>query len=83
MNKPVIFYIYDFEEYKRDPGIQNDIWDSIPGVRVKEFDSLLKTMSSSNELLTSDYSRLLPKLFEFERGKSSELITRSILKDID
>ena len=80
LDKPSIFYVYDFDEYRKDPGIPEEFWNLVPGPRVQTFKELLKALDAP-DTLQEERKRVRDILFTFERGRSSELVARYILKD--
>jgi CDP-glycerol glycerophosphotransferase (TagB/SpsB family) len=81
LDKPAIFYVYDFEEYKKDPGIPEEFWGLVPGPRVKTFEELLAALQAP-DTLGAERKRVRDILFTFERGHCAEAVTREILKEI-
>lgn len=81
LDKPSIFYIYDFEEYKRENGIPEEFWSLVPGPRVTTFEALLDALAALDDR-EEERQRVRDILFTFEKGQSAELITQSILKEI-
>ena len=47
LEKPVYLYVYDYEEYKRDPGINIDLYKELPGYVFKDAVSLFKNLDKS------------------------------------
>jgi len=81
LDKPSIFYVYDFDEYRKAPGIPEEFWNLVPGPRVRTFEELLHALVAP-DILAEERGRVRDILFTFEKGQSAELVTQSLLQEI-
>jgi len=81
LNKPTIFFAYDLEEYRKDPGIDEEFWRLIPGPRVKTMSALLHTLEQPDEFV-EERERARDTFFAYKDGAASERIAHAILKDM-
>ena len=82
LDKPAIFYVYDFEEYKKNPGIPEEFWNLVPGPRVKTFDELCQALEAPDTLAT-ERERVRNILFTFNKGGASAAVAQKILREIN
>jgi len=79
LNKPIIFFAYDLEEYKRDPGIDEEFWNFIPGPRAQTMTELMRALEQPDKFVAKR-EQARDKFFKYKDGAASERIVRAILK---
>ena len=82
LNKKVLFYVYDYEKYMKDNGINLDPTKTLPTCTSKNIEDLFKIIkndSYDNESYQKFRKSYLPK----NLGKSTKLITDYIMKYLD
>lgn len=80
LEKQIIFFVYDIEEYKKDPGLIEDVWELLPGPRATNFDDLLKALETNHDEWKGECKSAKEKLFNFKNGTSSQSIIEQITK---
>ncbi|MEH7383241.1 CDP-glycerol glycerophosphotransferase family protein [Bacillus sp. JJ1533] len=82
MNKPMIFYPYDLEEYKREQGVIENYEEIIPGSIVHNTEEIVELVSHSrvDQSKIRDFSE---EWNEFSKGASSKQLVQYILNKID
>lgn len=81
LDKPTIFFAYDLEHYRKDPGIDEEFWNFIPGPRATTMTELLHTLKQPDEFATKR-KRARDTFFAYIDGSASERIVNAILKDM-
>jgi len=79
MDKPVIFFIYDYDEYTASNGLVDELWQSIPGPRVHSFDELLGALTARDEG-ARDRDAARKKLLTYPYGAASESVVDEIMR---
>lgn len=84
LNRPVIFYMYDFDDYKNNLRDFYISLDELPGPIVKTQKDLEKCISdvSSNTKYKDIYKKFNAKYTYLDDGNASERVIRVIFKDI-
>ncbi|MBS4200649.1 CDP-glycerol glycerophosphotransferase family protein [Bacillus sp. FJAT-49732] len=80
LNKPMIFYTYDLEEYKNNRGLIEDFEESIPGPIVRTTEELIHTLKENKfdlELL-GEYST---KWNKYSNGNSSKNLVNYLFQE--
>ncbi len=80
LNKPTIFYVYDFDEYKKNEGLADEFWNYMPGPRVKTFEDLVSALSMSSNQLLEGSTKVRSEIFTYTDAKNSERVVSEILK---
>lgn len=81
LNKPIIFFVYDYEDYIKNHGdFMLDFDDFTPGVKPKSFEELKQSILdvSLNDKFESKREILKNELFENTNKKSCELLANEI-----
>ena len=79
LNKKVLFYVYDYDKYMKDNGINLDAYKVLPtcsSKRVKDLIEIIRKNNYDNKAYQEFRKKYLPK----KLGKSTELITDYIIK---
>lgn len=82
LDKPTIFFAYDLEQYKKDPGIDEEFWNLIPGPRAQNMNNLLEILKQP-ETFTVDRKKARDIFFAHKDGEASKRIVDAILKDME
>lgn len=81
--RPIIFYLYDYEEYKNDiRGLYFDLINSSPGPVVKNMSELCYTLNNIEELNKSYKQKIdsfYTKFCSLESGNASQLVIENII----
>lgn len=84
LDRPIIFYPYDFDEYNKKEGLTADYNEITPGIKVFNYEELKKALKKA--LHDNDYSnerlRVRNLYHSHTDGNSSERIWRIIEKEI-
>ena len=79
LNKPMIFYAYDLEEYEKARGFWENYEDLVPGPIVKTTNEVIQVIREGNYDL--DRVRIFAEEWnEYSKGHSSEALVQSINK---
>jgi CDP-glycerol glycerophosphotransferase (TagB/SpsB family) len=81
LNKPTVFFTYDLEEYRKDPGIDEKFWNFIPGPRVETISALLHALEQPDEFI-KEREQARDTFFAYKDGSASERIANAILKNM-
>ncbi len=84
LNHPVLYYVFDLAEYKRDSrSIQFDFDEMTPGPKAKDFTELLKWIKyfliDSKDGFEGHREKVRNLAFKFKDGKSSERIYKELI----
>lgn len=81
LNKPIIFFTYDFESYSEQMGLHEDYLALTPGPHPKTFEELLKTIQEHD---TYEVERAQVKniLFTHHDGNASERIFTALTENL-
>ena len=77
LDKPIIFYCPDFEEYSKSIGIYGNFPDDLPGIFCQTYDELMNSISNLEENV--DYSYYKERIVKYCDGNS----TKNLLKIIN
>jgi len=82
LNKKLLFYVYDWEEYCKDNGLNIDLFKELPGLVSKEIKDLIEIIiiNSYNE---EAYQRFRKKFISNLEGNSTNLILEIIKEYLD
>ncbi|MED1468610.1 CDP-glycerol glycerophosphotransferase family protein [Bacillus salipaludis] len=71
LRKPIIFFAYDLEEYKKDRGVLNGFEENLPGPIVKETNSIIDLIQNNrfDQKLVDHYAE---KWNKYSNGRSSQ-----------
>ncbi|WP_026575895.1 CDP-glycerol glycerophosphotransferase family protein [Bacillus sp. UNC438CL73TsuS30] len=71
LRKPIIFFAYDLEEYKKDRGVLNGFEENLPGPIVKDTDSIIDLVQNNrfDQKVVDHYAE---KWNKFSNGRSSQ-----------
>lgn len=78
LNKPVLFYTYDLEEYKRQTGLIENFETAVNHQIFQDNESLIKAI---NNMTYQSSEHLNMKWNCYNRGESTEIIVEKIIKD--
>lgn len=77
LNKKTLYYVYDYEEYKEENGLNVDLYKEMPGCVFKDVKDLVKTLENKyDDKLVKNYK---DKYIENQEGNSAELIAKLII----
>jgi CDP-glycerol glycerophosphotransferase len=84
LNRPVLYYVFDLVEYKRDSRtIQFDFDEMTPGPKVENFEELMKMIKhfliDKNDGFEKKRKRIRNLAFKYKDGKSSERIYKELI----
>lgn len=84
LDRPLIFYPYDFAEYDENEGLAADYNDITPGPKVFEYQKLKEEILkvTTNDEYTKDRGRIRNLYHAFQDGNSSERIWKEIKSEI-
>ncbi len=75
-DKPVLFYIPDFEEYQRvEVGLRNDFYETSPGEKIHTQDELLQALSNikqGKDSFTEARKQILDLSYQYKDGDASK-----------
>lgn len=77
LNRPMIFFAYDLEEYKAERGLWDQYESMVPGPVVKETEALI-TLIKDNKFNTELMKNYAVKWNKYSRGHSSESLVKYI-----
>ena len=80
-DKPILFYAYDLEEYKKKNGLNIDLYEEMPGCVFKDATSLLNKIKEDN-FNTQDIINFRDKSVSNTSGTSPLLLIQYILSHI-
>ncbi|MFZ7119662.1 MAG: CDP-glycerol glycerophosphotransferase family protein, partial [Eubacteriaceae bacterium] len=80
LNKPMIFYAYDIDEYKKFNQFYCEYEEFVPGPIVKTQEELINVIKTKKHE-TYDIKKFAEENFDYMDGKSSERFIASILSD--
>ena len=78
LDKPTIFYVYDLDDYRHNPGLPEEFWQLVPGPRVQNFDELLGTLDKPDQEAAAR-QRVRQILFEFKPGQAAQNAFQAII----
>lgn len=82
LNKPMIFYAYDLEEYTKDRGFWEDYEQLVPGPVVKSTEKLIEIIQ--NEKFDLNKVKLFAEQWnQYSRGYSSEHLVQSLYTQVE
>ncbi|MEH6907833.1 CDP-glycerol glycerophosphotransferase family protein [Neobacillus drentensis] len=77
LRKPMIFFTYDLEEYKRDRGVMEDFEEHLPGPMVKDTESIIDIIKNNCfDLNIVEY--YCEKWNQYSKGRSSQNLVQHI-----
>lgn len=82
LNKPMIFFMYDFEQYKKERGIWTGMIEEFPGPIVRDTDSIVELIKK-NEFNLSLIESYAKKWNKYSRGRSSRSLVEYLLNQKD
>ena len=77
LNRPIVFYTYDLEKYKKEMGLHADFKSLTPGPHPKSFDELLEALASSDSHI-EERQEVTRVLHQYQDGQSAERIYKLI-----
>lgn len=81
LNKPIYFYVYDIDEYKKTVGLNIDIKKEYPNLSFKKAKDLIKNIEEN----TYDYEELKnfkKKYLDNTKGNATEIIVKHIVGEL-
>lgn len=78
LNKPIIYYTYDLEEYEKDRGLYFSFQDYVYGEIVYDFYNLVKAIKKEN-LMDDKRKAFIKQFMEACDGNSTKRVVESIL----
>src|SRR5690606_13914364 len=79
LNKPIIFFSYDLEEYKQKKGLIEDYENNVPGPVVKKTQDVVKIIKDEQFDL-EELKRYSNKWNKYSNGNSSENLVKYMIK---
>ncbi len=81
LNKPIVFYAFDLENYTKLRGFYFDYSEVTPGPVVKDFDALINLLQNVASWKIDDtYRQLRKKFWKYADGNSSQRLAEFVLK---
>ncbi len=80
LDKPLIFFVYDLEKYKKEMGLYEDFEDLTPGPHPKSFEKLLEVLKEQTDTYKKERDRVKKVLFQYPSGNASERIMKAFFK---
>ncbi|WP_036688789.1 CDP-glycerol glycerophosphotransferase family protein [Paucisalibacillus globulus] len=77
LNRPIIFYAYDLEEYKDERDFYYDYKDLVPGPLVTDTNSLLAVIKDK-DFRSDRIEEFSKRFFDYRDGKSTERVVNDI-----
>ena len=77
LDKPIIFFVPDIGEYKKTPGLHEELWSLMPGHKVYSFEELKGALDKEDEY-KEERKRAREILFKFKDGNSSKRIVERL-----
>ena len=80
LNKKLLFYVYDYEKYKKENGLNIDLYKELEGNVSDNFDEIMNIIKNSynRKSLNSFRKKYISNL----KGDSTKLITKIIKENI-
>ena len=82
LEKPIISFAYDYEEYKKDRGLYYDLDKMYPGALFYNENDLLNHIKSINELVEQEKTKKLKTKFVQGKGEATEICIDYLKKEI-
>ncbi|MBP6924063.1 MAG: CDP-glycerol glycerophosphotransferase family protein [Candidatus Pacebacteria bacterium] len=79
LNKPMIFYTYDYDTYSKEMGLHDDYLSLTPGPHPRSFQELLVAIQE-HDFYMNERARVRKILFTYSDGNASNRIVKEILK---
>jgi CDP-glycerol glycerophosphotransferase (TagB/SpsB family) len=80
LHKPMIFFTYDLEEYKRNRGVMEEFEEHLPGPMVKDTESIIELIKNNRfDLKKVEYYS--EKWNQYSKGSSSQNLIRSLFTE--
>lgn len=85
LDRPVVFYTYDFDDYTRERGFYFDFESITPGPNVHSFDELVGALheTCSTDEYADERAAVRKKVFIYQDGNASQRIINSVVSDND
>jgi len=83
MEKPIVFYNYDYDEYEKMRGFLFDYSENTPGTKVKNKNEALKSLQEYIDNPTKDIKEIIrvkDKFHKYNDGNSCKRITEKIIQ---
>ena len=77
LDKPIIFFVPDIGEYKKTPGLHEELWSLMPGHKVYSFEELKGALDKEDEY-KEERKRAREILFKFKDANSSKRIVERL-----
>ncbi|WHY91234.1 CDP-glycerol glycerophosphotransferase family protein [Neobacillus cucumis] len=80
LRKPIIFFAYDLEEYKKGRGVLNGFEENLPGPIVKDTDAIIELIQNHlfNQKVVDYYAE---KWNKYSNGRSSQNLVRYLFEE--
>jgi CDP-glycerol glycerophosphotransferase (TagB/SpsB family)/choline kinase len=83
LNRPIIFYTYDRENYEKETGLYSDFDEMTPGPHVSDFNTLIETVINyDDDKWQKKRTEVTSSLHSIADGNSADRIVQQILKKI-
>lgn len=79
LNKPVYFYVYDIEEYEKDPGLNVDYEREFKGIEFKKANELAEAIESEDDYPYEKLKSLRNKFFDCDTENCTEKLADFIV----
>ncbi|MDR7240694.1 CDP-glycerol glycerophosphotransferase family protein [Neobacillus drentensis] len=79
MKKPMIFFVYDLEEYKKDRGLWPGFEESLPGPMVRDTDTIIELIKQ-NRFDINLVKSFAEKWNKYSKGNSSENLVHYVFE---
>lgn len=77
----MILYAFDFNTFKENMGVYDELWDAIPGEKVFTFPHLLEALSVDLLTYQKDIEAARKKIFTFNDAGATKRITDFLLEN--
>lgn len=82
LEKPIVLFAYDYEQYKKDRGLYSDLNILFPGNVCEDEESLIKKIKTLNYDAESEKSRAYKNKYTFPLPSSTALCVETLKKSI-
>lgn len=82
LEKPIVLFAYDYEQYKKDRGLYSDLNILFPGNVCEDEESLIKKIKTLNYDAESEKSRIYKNKYTYPLPSSTALCVETLKKSI-
>lgn len=81
LNKPILFYLYDLDDYEKKVGLNIDLLNEMPTSSSKELDDIVNVIKN-NKYNYSELKRFRKKYIDNLNGNATEIIVNYVVGDL-